>query len=120
MLYEFNPGLPEPFNVIHPYQLKKVNKLLSLEIPEEVDYILLFGGSLDLACHKNSDLDLYIISQENDLDEVNKKMYHLCKQLKIKFDLLISDKDTFIENANELGTVEYDIKHKGVCIYAKK
>ena len=119
MYYNFNPDLPEPLNVIHPLRVKAVQKLLSLPIPEEVEYIFLFGGSLDLACHIYSDLDLYAITNDGDIKEVNKKLYLLFRELGVRFDLLTASKDDFFDCVDDIGTVEHDIQKKGVLIYAK-
>ena len=64
LYYNFNSTLAEPFNVIHPLQLNKVRKLLEHSIPKSVDYIFLFDGSLEKACNNSSDLDLYVISED--------------------------------------------------------
>ena len=118
--YNFNPALPEPFNVIHPFQLKAVQQLLSYKIPEEVDAIILFGGSLELTCHIFSDLDLYILSEHHDRMEVYEKMHRICKPLKKRFDILVSSEADFKEAVLEFGTVENRIWNKGIFIYAKK
>jgi predicted nucleotidyltransferase len=118
--YNFNPELPEPLNVIHPFQLKAVQQLLASDIPKDVDAIILFGGSLDLTCHPSSDLDLYVLSENPDRMEVYEKMYRVCKPLKKRFDILVSSKADFLDNALELGTVENRLWNKGVYIYAEK
>ena len=119
MYYDFNPDLPEPLNVIHPLRVKAVQKLLTLPIPEEVDYIVLFGGSLDLACHIYSDLDLCAITNDCDTKAIHKKLYLLCRELGVRFDLLTVTKDEFIDCVDDIGTVEHDIQKRGVLIYAK-
>jgi len=119
LYYNFNPDLPEPLNVIHPLRVKAIQKLLTLPIPEEIDYIFLFGGSLDLACHIYSDLDLYAITNDSDTKAVNKKLYILCRELGVRFDLLTVTKDEFINCLDDIGTVEHDIQKKGILIYAK-
>ena len=117
--YNFNPGLPEPFNVIHPFQLKSVMAFVKSDFPDEVERIILFGGSLDLACGKYSDLDLYVIIDRGDPQEVYDKIHALLSPLKKRFDVLVSHRDDFAAAAVERGTVEFKIKQKGVCIYAK-
>ena len=120
MYYNFNPDLPQPFHVIHPIQLKFVQELLAMDIQDEIDYIFLFGGSLELACNQWSDLDLYIIYQDGaDRNNVTMDMRPLCKRLGKSYDLLASDRKTFLDHVYDLNTVENDILTKGVCIYAK-
>ena len=118
MYYNFNPQLTEPFNVIHPLQLHKVRKLLQQPIPPAVDYIFLFGGSLDLACNMSSDLDLYVVS-EVDSEEVYESMYKLVRPLRIRADILVATREDYIQNSVFPSTVEGRMKSKGVCIYEK-
>ena len=119
LYYNFNPQLPEPFNVIHPLQLRKVQKLLQQPIPETVDFIFLFGGSLDLACNMASDLDLYVIS-EADPEQVYESMYKLVRPLRLRTDILVATREEYRENAAIPATVEGRMRSKGVCIYEKK
>lgn len=118
--YNFNPDLPEPFNLIHPFQLKSVQKLLSTDIPDIIDAIILFGSSLDLTCHLYSDLDLYILSEHFDRMEVYEKMHKICRSLKKRFDILVSNEADFLDSALDFGSIENSIMKKGVCIYAKE
>ena len=118
MFYNFNPDLPQPFNVIHPLQLNAIRKLLGSNIPEQVDRIYLFGSSLEISCDKFSDIDLYIISDGEDND-IYKQIRSICKGIEKPFDILVSSMEDFTDNSNELNTVENDIVKGGVCIYAK-
>ena len=120
MYYNFNPSLPEPFNVIHPYQLKSVRQLLANNFPDEIELIILFGGSLDLTCGKDSDLDLYVISENENKMNVYNIVSDLCRPLKKRFDILVSNLHDYKESSGEHGTVESKIKRKGVCIYARE
>ena len=119
MYYNFNPQLAEPFNVIHPLQLPKIQALLDCPIPDAVDYIYLFGSSLDIACHVKSDVDLYVVSEENP-EQVYDDIYRLCRPLKEKFEILVADKESFLENTLIPATVEGRMVKRGVCIYAKE
>ena len=118
MYYSFSPKLSPPFNVIHPLQLGKVFRLLQQPIPDTVDYIFLFGGSLDLACDMSSDLDLYVVS-EADSEEVYESMYKLVRPLRLRADILVSTREDYFKNAAIPATVEGRMKDKGVCIYEK-
>ena len=119
MFYNFNPELPEPLNVIHPLQIKAVQQLINCDIPSDIKYIILFGGSLDLTCHPYSDLDLYVISENSDRMDVYERMHKICKGLKKRFDILVSSEAEFCESAREFGTVENRVLETGVCIFAK-
>ena len=118
MYYNFNPDLPEPFNVIHPLQLKKVQKLLRQPIPDAVDYIFLFGGSLDLACDLTSDLDLYVVSEAG-CDEVYESIHKIVRPLRLRADILVATREKFMRCSEVPATVEGRMRDKGVCIYEK-
>ena len=93
---------------------------MASDIPDEIDAIILFGGSLDLTCHIYSDLDLYILSENPNQMEVYEKMHRICKSIKKRFDILVSSEAEFLEAVLEFGTVENRIWNKGIYIYAKK
>ena len=120
MYYNFNPHLPEPLNVIHPIQSKAVKKLIASEIPDEIDYLYLFGSSLELACGVHSDIDLMVITEDADHDAVYGKIKAICRHLDRKFDILISDQASFLDSMDDIGTVANRMKDRGVCLYAKK
>ena len=120
MYYNFNPELPEPLNVIHPYQVSSVQRFLENTFPEEIELIILHGGSLDLACGKNSDLDLYVITNDEDKFKVYESVRVLCLPLKKRFDILVSNMEDFSNSSKEHGTIEKSIIQKGVCLYAKQ
>jgi hypothetical protein len=119
MYYNFNPDLPKPLNVIHPRHVKYIQKLMSMPIPDEILYVFLFGGSLEPACDRWSDIDLYAVVDSVDVNTSRNELYNLCKELKHPFDLLAASRDTFLSYVYDIGTVENDILRKGVCIYAK-
>jgi len=116
--YNFNPMLDSPMRYIHPIQIKSISRLLSEPFPDYIDYVILFGGSLDLACGIDSDLDFYVISQ-HDPDVVYKYFYDRCKNSERPFDILVSTLEDFIAEAAEFGTVEHHISKEGLCLYAK-
>jgi len=116
--YVFNPTLDSPLRFIHPLQINSISRLLSEPFADYIDYIILFGGSLDLSCGIDSDLDFYVIS-EHDTETVYKEIYDRCKNLDRPFDILISAREDFIAEASEFGTVEHRILQEGLCLYAK-
>ncbi len=122
MNYNFNPALPKPFNMIHPLQIKKVQAFLENPIPSQIEYILLFGGSVSLACHPGSDIDLFIIHEDTDedtLDSIHQKLREYGKALNARFDFLYHTLDDFKLYMNDIGSVEYDANKEGICVYAK-
>ena len=120
MYYNFNPTLPNPLNVIHPYQVSSVQRFLENTFPAEIEFIILYGGSLDLACGINSDLDFYVITNDEDEFRTYEAVRELCLPLKKRFDILVSNMDNFASSSKEHGTVEARIVEKGVCLYAKQ
>ena len=116
--YVFNPTMDRPLRFVHPIQTNSIIRLLSEPFPDYVDYIILFGGSLDLSCGVDSDLDLYVIS-EHDPEIVYKEIYYRCRNIGRTFDILVSSYDDFISEASVFGTVEYQILREGLCLYAK-
>ena len=116
--YVFNPALSTPLRFVHPIQVNSISQLLSEPFPDYIDYIILFGGSLDLACGIDSDLDIYVMSEHNS-DVVYKEMYDRCKKLGKPFDIIVSSYEDFLAEASELGTVESHILREGLCLYAK-
>ena len=116
--YVFNPTIDSPLRFIHPLQLKSVSHILSEPFADYIDYVILFGGSLDLACGIDSDLDFYIISN-HDPEIVYKEFYDRLKNNGRPFDILVSTREDFIAESAELGTVENRIIQEGLCLYAK-
>jgi len=116
--YVFNPKLESPLRFVHPLQVKSVSCFLSTPFPEYVDYVIMFGGSLDLACGIDSDIDFYVIS-DHDSEAVYKEIYERCKNLGRPFDIIVSPLNDFITESAQLGTVEHRISREGLCLYAK-
>ena len=116
--YVFNPTFEGPLQFIHPLQVKSVLRVLNEPFADYIDYVILFGGSLDLACGIDSDLDFYVIS-EHDQEIVYKEFYDRLRNIGRPFDILVSTREDFIAEAAELGTVENRILQKGLCLYAK-
>ena len=116
--YTFNPEYPEPFSLIHPLKAKHIMELLDCTIPTHIDCIILFGSSLDLTCTPMSDVDLYVISNDN--KKSYEYLYKRCKALNIKADILVSDTITFMEEALDINTVERQVLEQGVVVYEKE
>jgi predicted nucleotidyltransferase len=116
--YMFNSDYHEPFSFIHPLKVKHIKELVNDTLPPYIKGVILFGSSLDLTCTPFGDIDLYIISDEN------KKAYEYfhkrCKALKIKADILVSDTQTFMEEALDINTIERQILNQGVVVYEKE
>jgi len=116
--YVFNSTFESPLRYIHPLQVKSVSRILGEPFADYIDYVILFGGSLDLACGIDSDLDFYVIS-EHDPEVVYKEFYDRLRNIGRPFDILVSTREDFIAEATELGTVEHRILQEGLCLYAK-
>ena len=116
--YVFNSTFDSPLRFIHPLQVKSVSRILSVPFADYIDYVILFGGSLDLACGVDSDLDFYVISEHNP-EVVYKEFYDRLINMGRPFDILVSTREDFIAEATELGTVEHRILQEGLCLYAK-
>jgi len=117
--YVFNQNMEAPLQFVHPIQVKSVSHFLSKPFSEKIDYVILFGGSLDLSCGIDSDIDIYVISEHNP-EEVYKEIYDRLKGIGRPFDILVSAHDDFVAESAELGTVEYRISQEGLCLYAKE
>jgi hypothetical protein len=119
--YIFNPDMPVPLRYIHPLQVKKVQAFLSKAFSPDIEFILIFGSSIDLTCHSGSDIDFYIIHKSIDdtwLEALRDEMYWYGRSLNFKCDFLYETYENYRAYADEIGTVEYDVYREGVCIYA--
>lgn len=116
--YVFNPALENPLRFIHPLQINGISLFLSEPFADYIDYVILFGGSLDLSCGIDSDLDFYVIS-DHDPEIVYKELHDRCRNICRPFDILVSARDDFIAEAKVFGTVENRILQEGLCLYAK-
>jgi len=116
--YEFNPQYAEPFSLIHPLKVGQIQELVSDAVPAYVDLVILFGSSLDLTCSPFADVDLYVISDD---EKGAYEFFHKrCKALKIKADILVSDKYGFMEEALDINAIERQILKQGVVVYEKE
>jgi len=116
--YVFNPNLNRPLRFVHPIQVKSISHLLSEPFSDYIDYVILFGSSLDLSCGIDSDIDIYIIS-EHDPEIVYKEIYDRLRGIGRPFDILVSACEDFVSETKEFGTVEHRILQEGLCLYAK-
>jgi hypothetical protein len=116
--YLFNSGYDEPFSLIHPLRVKQIISLVNGDMPLCIDGVILFGSSLDLTCSPFGDIDLYVISEEG--RNAYTFFHKRCKALKIKADILVSDKYSFMEEALDKNTIERQVLEQGVVIYEKK
>jgi len=116
--YKFNPQYPEPFSLIHPLKVKHVQELVAGQLPAYIDCVILFGSSLNLTCTPFGDVDLYVISSD---EKGAYEFFHKrCKALKIKADILVSDKQSFMEEAIDINSIERQILQQGVVVYEKE
>lgn len=119
-MYKFSNSLNYPLNMIHPYQLSKVQGLLHTVFSPDIKKIIIFGSSVTRYFLPTSDLDICVLyTGERDSFEVYEEMHSVCKVFFRKFDLLVFNEDEFDEE-NSVGSIEREIKKTGVVIYAKK
>jgi len=98
-----------------------INKL-KIEIvkrlkPLDPDKIILFGSYAYGNPNENSDIDLFLIKDEDIEVEALMRLRDLMRKEKIGFDIL-SDSSKNIENANDY-FYKVDILQKGKVLYAK-
>ena len=118
MAYIFNPGEQYPYKYIHPLKVEKIRRLLSQGAPDIVEKIYLFGSSLDLTCHTDSDIDLYFITKEGDIEDGD-IIHPFCRRIKGRVDILFNSEEYFDELSVGLNTVEREVLERGLCIYEK-
>ena len=116
--YIFNPGEPHPYKYIHPLKVKKIRALLSQEAPDIVEKIYLFGSSLNLTCKTESDIDLYFITREGDVEDGD-IIHPFCQRIRGRVDILFNTENFFNELSIGLNSVEREILQGGLCIYEK-
>lgn len=116
--YVFNPLLNAPLRYVHPLQAGAVAHIAGQSFSQDIEYIILFGSSLNLTCGATSDLDLYVIS-EHEPEAVYKEVYDHCKNMGRPFDILVSTMEDFDEEKLVPGTVENQVLREGLCVYAK-
>jgi len=116
----FNDKLESALQSVHPLQIPSISNLLSCEFPSEINYAILFGGSVLLTCLPSSDIDLYLIG-DVDLDVYKLRAYFSSFRAKIgkPMDILYSTESDFIEQSKISGSVESKVWKEGVVIYAK-
>ena len=86
-----------------------------------INYAILFGGSVLLTCHPSSDIDLYLLGDENvDVYELRSYFSSIRKRVGKPMDILYSTKREFLENSKILDSVESKVWKEGVVIYAKE
>jgi predicted nucleotidyltransferase len=117
---QFNANLNEPFSLIHPLHVNHVKNLINSPIPNYIDYIFLFGSSLDYTCQTQSDIDLYIISDAVEESVVYDYFYKTCRKLGFRFDILVSDLSSFLSESKRINAVEKQVWDHGVVLYEKK
>lgn len=121
MPYIFNEKLQSALQHVHPLQAESVSNLIKCGFPPEVNYVVLFGGSLLLTCHPYSDLDLYLLG-DTDLDIYDLRAYFkgIRKKVGKPVDILYSTIPDFLEQKEVLGSIENRVWKDGVVIYAKR
>ena len=121
MSYLFNAHEESALSYIHPVQVKYIKNLLACGFPSQINYVILFGGSVLPTCHPYSDLDLYLLGEEDvDVYELRSYFSSIRKQVGKPMDILYSKMHDFLENRKVLGSVESRVWEEGVVIYAEE
>ena len=121
MSYLFNEHEESALSYVHPVQVKHIKNLLNCGLPPQINYVILFGGSVSLTCHPYSDLDLYLLGEEDvDVYELRSYFSSIRKQVGKPIDILYSTLRDFLEDRKVLGSVECRAWEEGVVIYAKE
>ncbi|GAA3412613.1 hypothetical protein GCM10020370_65450 [Paenibacillus hodogayensis] len=81
--------------------------------------IYLFGSYLNGEYDKDSDVDLYIVTNSNErkIDILKKIRKRLIEKVNIPLDLVISDSVEFSKKSQMACTFEYMIKNEGIKLY---
>ena len=85
----------------------------------KIETIYLFGSWANGEPNVDSDLDIYLVIPDNDVDlfELNAEIrFALYKKLSLPLDLVIAKKSVFEQRSKAL-TLESIIAKHGVCIY---
>ena len=107
--------LPENVNEY----LKHIVKCIKETMP--VSAIYLFGSYATGEYHKDSDLDIYLVTP----DKSKRRTKHAIAvsmaiglEEEIKIDLIVGYEDRYANFSNVINTLEYEVQKKGVDIYA--
>ena len=122
MNYVFNERLAPPFRYVHRQALKYVQELLSRPIPSEVLGIIVFGSSVKQTCRPDSDIDIYVLTEREDIEHLNEvigKMQSLVVGIGKRFDILADTPRRMVEKSRRFGTVENRFWDSGVIVYEK-
>ena len=123
MNYVFNAHLEPPLRYVHRQSLKYIQELLNLPIPAEVMGIILFGSSVKQTCRPESDIDIYLLVEHEDIEYLNDvidKVQTLVRGIGKHFDILADTPQRMVEKARKFGTVENKFWDSGVILYEKQ
>jgi|GEM_PF-1289548 len=120
MPYLFNTDINSPLRCIHPVQVTSVSNLLDCKFPSEINYAIVFGGSVLPTCHPHSDIDLYFVGNiEMDVSDLRSYFRKYRRHIGKPLDILYSKESDFLELRKRPGNVENKVWEEGVVIYAK-
>jgi len=116
-----------PLRYIHPFQYQGVKEFLSRTPLPFVKAVFIYGSTLDVWCTPNSDLDLYIVIDEEYLNDSffnfdspeRTKIREWCRASGLIVNAEQKLETEFWARLNELNTVENEIQRKGLCIYER-
>lgn len=109
-----------PLDRIHPRKRFAVEALLTSDIPDSVDQIIIFGSALTARCHERSDLDICIIGDyrlehENDGTIPGGWLKNIRRELGHK-DVVMATPEEYYERYPDFGIYKM-IHREGVLVY---
>ena len=114
-MYDFGRYEPNnPLNYVHPYKSEILEKILR-HLPENIEWVVVFGSSVQDYQREDSDLDLAIIPYDSDysLHKIVKDM-----NLPTKVDIqMFKSLEDLVEQAKGYFPTAVDILSEGIPVY---
>ncbi len=109
--------LGNPFSTIEDSDVTEVVRRLVAELGPQAIY--LFGSQVVGVPGRDSDLDLMVIViNVATAQELNRRGYACLRGIDVPVELHFSSQTRFNRFADVFGSLQYDIKHKGVLVHA--
>lgn len=102
---------------IYPPMQKYVNKIIEC-MPIYIDKLIIFGSAVTLRYGEESDLDIVVITDEEQKD-VLMDMSKCLRGIGVSVDLIIKTVEQFDREKNDINTICSEADRKGVCIYER-
>jgi len=119
-MYQFPIVIDTVYNLngIYPPVQKYVNHFLK-SLPHTIEKVIVFGSATSLRWGQESDLDLLVISDENE-SVLLKQLSNSLKGIDISIDIIIRSKEQFEKEKTEnKNSISSEADTKGVVIYER-